>query len=110
MFMYLVATRRRRRCLRRNATAISSRSATLCTSSQKSGTATISGNAVKSIKSGRLTASVAQLPYLVGKQAVERITDVLNGKPAEKFQYVETLVLDKAVLDAGTDPMLQYVK
>ena len=32
----------------------------------------VDGNsdAVKSIKAGRLTASVAQLPYLVGKQAV----------------------------------------
>ena len=34
----------------------------------------VDGNtdAVKSIKAGRLNASVAQLPYLVGKQAVER--------------------------------------
>ncbi|TGR92531.1 sugar ABC transporter substrate-binding protein, partial [bacterium M00.F.Ca.ET.191.01.1.1] len=38
----------------------------------------VDGNvdAVKSIKEGRLNASVAQLPYLVGKQAVE------NGKKA----------------------------
>ena len=35
----------------------------------------VDGNsdAVKSIKSGRLNASVAQLPYLVGKQAVEKV-------------------------------------
>lgn len=73
----------------------------------------VDGNsdAVKSIKQGRLTASVAQLPYLVGKQAVERVTAVLDsGKAAEKFQFVETLVLTKAVLDAGQEPMLQFVK
>jgi D-allose transport system substrate-binding protein len=67
-------------------------------------------DAVKSIKSGRLTASVAQLPYLVGKQAVERVGDVLAGKPVQDYQYVPTLVLDKDVLKAGSDPMLQYVK
>ena len=35
----------------------------------------VDGNsdAVKSIKAGRLNASVAQLPYLVGKQAVENV-------------------------------------
>ena len=34
-------------------------------------------NAVKSIKDGRLNASVAQLPYLVGMQAVEDVKKVL---------------------------------
>src|SRR5271165_4226768 len=36
-------------------------------------------NAVKSIKAGRLNASVAQLPYLVGLQAVEDAKKVLAG-------------------------------
>ena len=35
-------------------------------------------NAVKSIKAGRLNASVAQLPYLVGMQAVEDVKKVLG--------------------------------
>lgn len=72
----------------------------------------VDGNsdAVKSIKSGRLNASVAQLPYLVGKQAVERVTDVINGKPAEKFQFVSTMVLTQDVLDKGEEPMLEYVR
>jgi ABC-type sugar transport system substrate-binding protein len=72
----------------------------------------VDGNvdAVESIKSGRLDASVAQLPYLVGKQAVERVTRVLEGESVDTFQYVDTLVLTKEVLDAGTEPLLEYVK
>ncbi|MEO1249635.1 MAG: substrate-binding domain-containing protein, partial [Pseudomonadota bacterium] len=72
----------------------------------------VDGNvdAVKSIEEGRLNASVAQLPYLVGKQAVEEVTAVLDGGTADKFIFVPTLVLTKDVLDAGTEPMLEYVK
>ena len=72
----------------------------------------VDGNsdAVKSIKAGRLTASVAQLPYLVGKQAVEKARDVLAGKAVDEYTYVQTLVLTKEVIDANTDPALQYVK
>lgn len=72
----------------------------------------VDGNvdAVKSIKDGRLNASVAQLPYLVGKQAVEEVTAILDGGSADKFIYVPTLVLTKDILDAGTEPMLEYVK
>ncbi len=72
----------------------------------------VDGNvdAVESIKSGRLNASVAQLPYLVGKQAVERVTKVLAGEDVEVFQYVDTLVLTKDVLEDGTEPLLEFVK
>jgi D-allose transport system substrate-binding protein len=72
----------------------------------------VDGNsdAVKAIKAGRLTASVAQLPYLVGKQAVESIKLVSEGKQVEAVVHVPTLVLTKDVLDAGTEPMLEFVK
>jgi len=53
---------------------------------------------------------VAQLPYLVGKQAVERITDVINGGEVEEFQFVDTMVLTQEVLEAGEHPLLQYVR
>ena len=59
---------------------------------------------------GRLDASVAQLPYLVGKQAVEKAKEVLAGKTADEYTYVPTLVLTKQVLEENKDPMLQYVK
>jgi D-allose transport system substrate-binding protein len=72
----------------------------------------VDGNvdAVKSIKEGRLSASVAQLPYLVGKQAVENVKKALAGEKVEENIAVPTLVLTKDVLDKGTEPMLQYVK
>ena len=53
-------------------------------------------NAVKSINAGRLNASVAQLPYLVGMQAVEDAKKVLAGEKVAEFTYVPTLVLTKA--------------
>ncbi len=73
----------------------------------------VDGNsdAVKSIKAGRLNASVAQLPYLVGKQAVEMVKALKEGTPPEgDWIYVPTLVLTKEVLESGTEPMLEYVK
>ena len=67
-------------------------------------------NAVKSILAGRLNASVAQLPYLVGMQAVEDAKKVLAGEKVPEMTYVPTLVLTKDVIEAKKDPMLQYVK
>lgn len=72
----------------------------------------VDGNvdAVKSINEGRLNASVAQLPYLVGKQAVENAKKALAGESVPADIAVPTLVLTKEVLDAKTEPMLEYVK
>ena len=72
----------------------------------------VDGNsdAVKSILAGRLNASVAQLPYLVGKEAVENAKKVLAGDKVDENIFVPTLVLTKAVLEEKKDPMLQYVK
>ncbi|VAW20981.1 sugar ABC transporter substrate-binding protein [hydrothermal vent metagenome] len=72
----------------------------------------VDGNsdAVKSIKAGRLSASVAQLPYLVGKQAVENMQKALAGQKVPSDITVPTLVLTKAVMEAGTEPMLEFVK
>ncbi len=72
----------------------------------------VDGNvdAVKSINEGRLNASVAQLPYLVGKLAVENAKRALAGEEVPADIAVPTLVLTKEVLDAKTEPMLEYVK
>jgi hypothetical protein len=35
---------------------------------------------------------------------------VLEGKTVDEYTYVQTLVLTKELLDAGTDPALKYVK
>jgi D-allose transport system substrate-binding protein len=72
----------------------------------------VDGNsdAVKSIQDGRLTASVAQLPYLVGKQAVETVKMAVEGETVEDNIIVPTLVLTKEVMDDGTEPLLEFVK
>lgn len=72
----------------------------------------VDGNsdAVKSIKEGRLTASVAQLPYLVGKQAVENVKKAVDGETVPGEVIVPTLVLTKEIMDAGTEPLLEFVK
>ena len=72
----------------------------------------VDGNsdAVKSINEGRLTASVAQLPYLVGKQAVENVKIAIEGGSVETNIIVPTLVLTKEVMDAGEEPLLEFVK
>ena len=72
----------------------------------------VDGNsdAVKSIKAGRLTASVAQLPYLVGKQAVENVKMALDGMSVESAVIVPTLVLTRQVMEAGSEPLLEFVK
>jgi D-allose transport system substrate-binding protein len=72
----------------------------------------VDGNsdAVKSINAGRLNASVAQLPYLVGKQSVENVKKVLGGGTTDAFIFVPTLTLTKQVLDEKKAPELQYVR
>ena len=65
---------------------------------------------VKSIKAGRLTASVAQLPYLEGIEAVKGAQAVLAGQSVPSVIHVPTLVLTAQVLEQGTDPNLKYVK
>ena len=73
----------------------------------------VDGNsdAVKSIRQGRLNASVAQLPYLVGKRALENTARLLGGgKPEAAFIYVDTMVLTREILEKGGHPLLQYVR
>lgn len=72
----------------------------------------VDGNsdAVKSIKQGRESASVAQLPYLEGMKAMEMVKEAVNGKEVPHDVTVPTLLLTKDVLEKGTDPMLKYVK
>lgn len=68
-------------------------------------------DAVKAIKEGRMTASVAQLPYLMAKQALEKTVAYLDKPAPVPFQqYVPILTLDKDMLDQGTDPLLAYVR
>lgn len=67
-------------------------------------------DAVKSIRAGRLNASVAQLPFLVGSRAIENVLKVIKGEQVNPKIIVPTLVIDKAILEANRDPLLQYLR
>jgi ABC-type sugar transport system substrate-binding protein len=69
------------------------------------------GDAVKAIKAGRLDASIAQLPYLMARQALEKTTAYLAApRPGPYHQFVPLIVLDQHVLEQNTDPLLAYVR
>jgi D-allose transport system substrate-binding protein len=73
----------------------------------------VDGNAdaVKAIKEGRLTASIAQLPYLMAKQALEKTAAYLQAPTPQVYeQRVPILTLDKEMLDRNEEPLLQYVR
>jgi len=73
----------------------------------------VDGNkdAVLSIKEGHLKATVAQFPYLMAKQALEKTLHYLAHPEAMQFnQYVPILVLDKDLFDQNTEPLLTYVQ
>ena len=53
---------------------------------------------------------MAQLPYLVGKQAVEGAKKVLGGGKSDEQVMVPTLVLTKEVIEGKKEPMLEFVK
>jgi D-allose transport system substrate-binding protein len=68
-------------------------------------------DAITSIKSGRLTATVGQYPYLVGKRSVELLSEHFKtGKPLDRFQETGQGVITKEALQKNTDPMIQYLR
>lgn len=68
-------------------------------------------DAIQSIRSGRLTATVGQFPYLVGARSVELLTDMLkNGAKLETYQSTGQSVITKKALDDGTDEMIKYLR
>jgi D-allose transport system substrate-binding protein len=67
-------------------------------------------DARKAILAGRMTASITQLPYLIGKQSVQLAIKSVHGQCSEKTDRAPLLVLTKDVLAAKKDPLLQYVR
>jgi len=58
------------------------------------------------IRQGKLRATVAQLPYLIGKRVVEL---AVHPEPGKR-EIVLTPVLTQESLSAGTDELLKYVR
>jgi ABC-type sugar transport system substrate-binding protein len=68
-------------------------------------------DAIKAIKAGRMTGSVAQLPYLMGYQGVKMANDILGGKTFDPWkQPTPVFVVDKKILDANSEPLLKWVQ
>lgn len=67
-------------------------------------------DAIKSIRAGRLHATVAQFPYLVGVQSVELALKALKGQKVDRFSKVTPAIIDKPMLDEGTDPQIGYLR
>lgn len=68
-------------------------------------------DARKAIREGRLTATVAQLPYLIGKRAVERAIESAKNPPQMGVtETTPTPVLTMRLLQANNDPLLLYVR
>ncbi len=67
-------------------------------------------DALQAVKEGRMTASIAQLPYLMGKNAVISAMAVLKGKKIETMQIIPTPVIDKEFLSNRKDPLYSYVR
>lgn len=68
-------------------------------------------DAVESVQSGELDATIAQLPFLVGKQAIEKTHKYLNEQREYDYaQYVPILTLSQDVLKENASPLLEYVR
>ncbi len=68
-------------------------------------------DAIAAIQNGRLAASIAQLPYLIGSEALDKTIKLLSGRETYTYdQKVPVLVLDKNVLSKKQDELLQFIK
>jgi D-allose transport system substrate-binding protein len=67
-------------------------------------------DARKAIMSNRMEASVAQLPYLVGKRAVELAIDAVVRRKTNATEIVDTPILTRDILSDINNPQLRYVR
>ncbi|MBO6638893.1 MAG: substrate-binding domain-containing protein [Roseitalea sp.] len=68
-------------------------------------------DAIQSIKSGRLTATVGQFPYLVGKRSVELLTEKFQDHTElDSYQSTGQSVITQSILEDGSDEMIQYLR
>jgi ABC-type sugar transport system substrate-binding protein len=67
-------------------------------------------DARKAVISDRIESDVAQLPYLMGKRAVELAIDSVANKMLGQIEYVPTPVLTKESLLANQSPYFKYLR
>ncbi len=64
----------------------------------------------KAVSEGKMLANVAQLPFLMGKRAVELAMTAAKGETKDHNEFTPTPVLTKEVLDKNDSSVLQYVR
>jgi D-allose transport system substrate-binding protein len=62
------------------------------------------------LKNGRMSATVAQLPYLMGRRAVELALQSTHSGLKDFTEFTSTPTLTKEVLDRNEDLNLQYLR
>ncbi|NND65420.1 MAG: substrate-binding domain-containing protein [Gammaproteobacteria bacterium] len=67
-------------------------------------------DAVNAVKAGELAASIAQLPYLMGKTSVETAHRKLSGMELPQITHVPIITLDKETLTQKNNELLQYLR
>jgi ABC-type sugar transport system substrate-binding protein len=68
-------------------------------------------DARKAILAGKMTASLTQLPYWIGKRSVELAVQSVRGAGSSgQTERAPILVMTKSVLELKTDPLMQYVR
>ncbi len=67
-------------------------------------------DARKAILAGKMTASITQLPYLIGKRSVQLAVESAKGGKTGRTERAPLLILTKDVLEAKKDPLLKNVR
>ena len=67
-------------------------------------------SARESIRKGEMAATVAQVPYFLGKRALELAVEVSQGKTVPQREITDTPLLTKEVLATKDSPELRYVR
>lgn len=63
-----------------------------------------------SVKSGRLEATVAQLPYLMGKRSVELSIKAVKENLKGHTEFTDSPVVNKEFLEKIDNPVLKYIR
>jgi ABC-type sugar transport system substrate-binding protein len=65
---------------------------------------------LNSVKSGKLLATVAQLPYLMGTRSVTLAVKAVTENLSNVSEYTDTPVVTKEFLEVKNNPTLQYLR
>jgi len=68
------------------------------------------GEALQAIRDGQLDGTVAQLPFLLGQEAVLHTAELLAGHAVARQIDVPTLLVTREILESGSNPLLRDLR